>query len=319
MVEGRQMKPPRWLWGVLPLLLFLLGALTTQSATAQIYWTEAPEFAPPWTGFNPEFGDLDGDGDFDLIYAVVTQSYRNVGSPSLPSWQQDNSLVEGVDYVNSMTTCLADLDADGDLDLSVGMLSGEAYPLFYYENVGSATQPVWQQQFSMYESLSPGCWTCPELADLDDDGDLDLLLAVEWGLRAYRNTGTAEVPSWIRDGSLVDGISLPHAYVDPNLGDLDGDGDLDLVLGSRYGDVPIVCFGNIGTAQVPEWGENEDLLTGVPSLVGSWGLDLADLDADGDPDLLVIRGHGPKVYLNRGSATPVEPSTWGRIKALFRQ
>jgi hypothetical protein len=311
------MKLPRWLCGVLPVLLFLLVVLTTQPATAQIYWIEAPEFAPPNTGGIPEFGDLDGDEDCDLIYAMVLQSYRNVGSPFLPSWQQDNSLVEGVNYEVCMTTCLADLDADGDLDLSVGELNG--WPLLYYENVGSATQPVWQPQNSMYESLSPGSWTCPELADLDDDGDLDLVLAVYQGLRAYRNTGTPEVASWQRDDSLVDGISLPHAYLDPNLGDLDGDGDLDIVLGSTYGDSPIVCFENIGTAQTPEWDENGDLLTDVPMLVGSWGLDLADLDADGDVDLLVIRGHGPKIYLNLGSVTPVEHSSWGRIKALFRQ
>jgi hypothetical protein len=302
---------------VLPVLLFLLVVPTIQSATAQIYWTEAPEFAPPNTGGTPEFGDLDGDGDYDLIYAIILHSYRNVGSPFLPSWQQDDSLVEGVEYVNSMTTCLADLDADGDLDLSVGELNG--WPLLYYQNIGSATQPVWQHDDSIYDGLYPASWTCPELADLDDDGDLDLVLAVYQGLRTYRNTGTPEVPSWIRDDSLVDGVSLPHGYVDPNLGDLDGDGDLDLVLGSRYGDSPIVCFENIGTAQAPEWGENEDLLTGVPRLVGSWGLDLADLDADGDVDLLVIRGNGPKVYLNRGSVTPVEPSSWGRIKGLFRQ
>ena len=173
------MTLPRSLCGVLPVLLFLLVVLTTQSATAQIHWIEAPEFAPPWTGYNPEFGDLDGDGDFDLIYGVVLQSYRNVGSPSLPSWESDDSFVDGVNYEASMTTCLAYLDADGDLDLSVGELNG--WPLLYYENTGSAAQPVWQRDDSMYESLSPGSWTCPELADLDDDADLDLVLAVYQG------------------------------------------------------------------------------------------------------------------------------------------
>jgi hypothetical protein len=311
------MKVQRWLCGVLPVLLFLLVVLITQYATAQIYWIEAPEFAPPWTGYNPEFGDLDGDGDCDLIYAVVTQSYRNVGSPSFPSWQRDDSLVEGVEYVNCMTTCLADLDADGDLDLSVGELNG--WPLLYYENVGSAEQPVWQRDDSMYEGLSPNSWTCPELADLDDDGDLDLVMAVYWGLRAYSNTGTPETPSWIRDDSLVDAVSLPSPLVDPNFGDLDGDGDLDLVLGGRAGEGPITCYENSGSAQAPTWVENEDLLTGVPRPVGGWGLELADLDGDGDVDLLVMRGQGPKVYLNQGPATPVERSSWGRIKALFRQ
>ena len=311
------MKLPRSLCGVLPVLLFLLGVLTAQPAPAQIYWIEAPEFAPPNTGCTPEFGDLDGDGDCDLIYAMVLQSYRNVGSPSVPSWHQDNSLVEGVEYVNSMTTCLADLDADGDLDLSVGELNG--WPLLYYQNVGSAEQPIWQRDDSMYEGLYPGSWTCPELADLDDDGDLDLVLAVYWGLRAYRNTGTPNVPSWTREDSLLDGISLTYGEADPNLGDLDCDGDLDVVLGSTWGGSPIMCFENAGTSHTPVWVENEDLLTGVDRFVDSWGLDLTDIDGDGDLDLLVlVEGWGPTFYLNCGPITPVEPVSWSAIKAMFR-
>lgn len=314
------MKLPRWLCGVLPALIFLLVVLTTQHATAQIYWTEAPEFSPPPTGSNPETGDLDGDGDFDLIYGVVLQSYRNIGSPSSPSWQQDDSLVEGVNYEISMTTCLADLDADGDLDLSVGMLYGEAYPLFYYENIGSAAQPVWQRDDSIYQSLPGGSWTCPEVADLDDDGDLDLVLAVGWDLRGYLNTGTSQVPLWLRDDSLVEGISLPYPRSSPNFGDLDGDGDLDLVVGGRSYDGPIICYENSGGPQSPTWIENEELLTGVEMDVESAGLDLADLDGDGDPDMLSWEvGNGCVVYLNQGPTTPVESSSWGRIKGLFRQ
>ncbi len=304
-----------------PLLALAIVTLVLSPAlaVAQIYWIEAPEFAPPSTGHIPEFGDLDADGDIDLIYAVVLQSYRNVGSASVPSWQQDDSLVAGVDYVNSMTTCLADLDADGDLDLSVGMLYGEAYPLFYYENVGGAAYPVWQQQNSMYHDLTPGSYTCPELADLDDDGDLDLLLAVTWGIRAYRNNGTPQTPSWTRDDSLVD-VPPPYECLDPNLGDLDGDGDLDLVLGGRWYDSPIMCYENVGTPQVPVWLENETMLDGVDRDVEGHGLDLADLDGDGDLDLLSWQSpQGAVAYANCGSVTLVEQlSTWSGIKKLFR-
>jgi hypothetical protein len=313
------MKLQRWPSRTWPVLLVVAVLLVARPATAQIHWTEAPEFAPPWTGYNPEFGDLDGDGDFDLIYAVQTQSYRNVGSPPLPSWQRDDSLVDGVNYEICMTTCLADLDADGDLDLSVGMLNAGGHPLLYYENVGGATQPVWQRDDSMYESLSGGSWTCPELADLDDDGDLDLVLAVYWGLRTYSNTGTPEAPSWVRDDSLVDGVSLTHAYIDPSLGDLDGDGDLDLVLGGRSYGGPVTCYENSGTPQTPTWVENESMLTGVERDVEGFGLDLADLDGDGDLDMLSCQaGNAWVVYLNHGSVTPVESSSWGRIKGLFR-
>ena len=316
------MKLPRWPSRTLPVLLVMAVLLATQPSTAQIYWTEAPEFSPPPTGSNPEFGDLDGDADHDLIYGVPLQSYRNDGSPSLPSWQQDDSLVDGVNYEICMTTCLADLDADGDLDLSVGMLYGEAYPLFYYENIGSAAQPVWQRDDSMYQPLPGGSWTCPELADLDNDGDLDLVLGVHQGLRGYRNTGTPETPSWIRDDSLIDGILplLPQAYIDPNLGDIDGDGDLDLVIGGRFYASPILCYENSGSAQSPTWVENESMLTGVNTSAEGVGLDLADLDGDGDLDMLSCEaGYGCVVYLNQGPTTPVESSSWGRIKGLFRQ
>jgi hypothetical protein len=204
---------------------------------------------------------------------------------------------------------------------SAGLLNAEAYPLWYYENVGTAMGPVWLIWNSMYDDLPPGSWTCPELADLDDDGDLDLVLAVEWGLCAYRNEGTPEVPSWQRDDGLVDGIPVPCAYFDPNLGDLDGDGDLDLVLGGRFYEGPIVCYENIGTAQIPVWVENETMLEGVDRDVEGLGLELADLDGDGDPDLL--SRHSPQqsvVYLNCGPITPVEhASSWARIKRLFRE
>jgi hypothetical protein len=313
-MEGRQS-----LRILLPVVLCLLGAPGPQRAVGEVYWAEAPELAPPATGQPPEFGDLDGDSDYDLVYGAVLQSYRNVGTLSLPSWQQDNSLVEGVEYLVCMTVCLADLDADGDLDLSAGLLNGEGFPLWYWENVGTAGDPVWQMQNAMYGDLPPGICTCPELADLDDDGDLDLVLALYGNLVAYRNTGTADLPSWTPDDSLVDGVSWAYLEIDPNLGDLDSDGDLDMVLGSRWGDSPIMCFENTGTAQEPAWIESEDLLTGVDRFVGTWGLDLADIDGDGDVDLLaLVNSVGPVVYLNCGPITPMEPSTWGRIKAVFK-
>lgn len=315
------MERVRWPSVLLPLALCLLGVAGSQPADAQVYWIVAPEFAPPATGSNPEFGDLDGDLDQDLIYAVVLQSYRNVGTPYVPSWQQDNSLVEGVQYLVCMTVSLADLDADGDLDLSAGLLNGEAYPLWYWENVGTAAAPAWQMQNGMYGDLAPGCWTCPDLGDLDGDGDLDLMLAEQGGRRGYRNTGTHELASWKRDDALVGGISVPYWYFDPTLGDLDGDGDLDLVISGRTGESPIVCYENAGTPQVPVWLENEALLDGVDRDVGSFGVGLADLDGDGDLDMLSWQNPGGTVvYLNCGPTTLVEQaSTWGRIKGLFRE
>lgn len=306
--------------GLLVVMTVLLCLPMVLPASGQIYWIEAPDYAPPNTGIPPELGDLDNDEDYDLIYAVVLHSYRNVGSPSAPSWQRDDTLVEGVEYVNCMTTCLADLDADNDLDLSVGHLEGEVWSVLYYRNVGSSTQPIWQADNSMYETLPLYPLTHPELADLDADDDLDLVVSSNAHFKAYRNTGTSVMPTWTEDSSLIAGILPAYWTADQNFGDLDADGDLDMVLGSRSGDSPVVCFENIGTAQEPAWVESEDLLTGVDRSVNSWGLDLADIDGDGDVDLVVLVEYvGPVVYLNCGPVTHVEqPVTWSAIKAVFR-
>ena len=105
---------------------------------------------------------------------------------------------------------------------------------------------------------------------------------------------------------------------DPSLADLDGDGDLDLVTGGRWGDGPTMCFENTGTSQSPAWVQNDALLTGVETDVGGAGLDTADIDDDGDPDILSCDNVvGRMVYLNQGPTSPVEQSSWGRIKALF--
>jgi hypothetical protein len=307
---------------IVSLTAFLIVLLAALPGVAQIYWIEAPEFAPPWTGYIPELGDLDGDEDYDLIYAIVLQSYRNGGTPSFPSWQPDDSLVAGVTYENCMTTCLADLDADGDLDLSVGRMYGEIYSTLYYENVGTANEPAWEEQHSMYLGVCVDqAMTHPELADLDDDGDLDLVVSCYVDIFAYRNTGTPETPIWTEDASLIDGLTPAYGEADPNFCDLDADGDLDVVLGSRAGGSPMMCFENAGTPVAPTWVEHEAMLTGIDREIGGLGLDLADLDGDGDADLLVKpAGAEPIVYLNCGPITLVEEfSTWGRIKGLFRE
>lgn len=300
-------------------LICLQLALTPGPAPAQIHWIEAPEFvAPPHAV--PEFGDLDGDGDFDLLYPLPLHSYENVGTAVFPIWELHDAFVEGLPALDYGAACLADLDADGDLDFSGGNYFGGS--LYYYENVGTPQDPEWQQHNEVYPDLGGYSAKNPELADLDGDGDLDLLVShLSRFFLSYRNVGSPDSPAWEEDQSLCSGIEMPGGSGDPSFEDVDSDGDLDLVVGDTYACWDITAFENVGTQHEPLWVENLDLLLGVDTDVLGFGLDLADLDGDGAPDLLSIyyaQSDLYTFYLNRGSVTTVEPASWSAIKAMFR-
>jgi hypothetical protein len=84
-----------------------------------------------------------------------------------------------------------------------------------------------------FEKIRLGRRSAPLLTDLDRDGDLDLLVGTEiGGLTLFRNEGTRTVPRLVRDTAFA--VEAP-VLAAPAAGDLDGDGDLDLVVGGAGG------------------------------------------------------------------------------------
>jgi hypothetical protein len=212
----------------------------------------------------------------------------------------------GLSGFNGNRPTLADLDNDGDLDILVGgALFGD---LEYLPNIGSNSSPAFAPPIiNPFGLISEGGFLnrAPVLADLDNDGDLDLLIGDQEGsLNYYKNIGSASSPVFASPIVNPFGLTDIGDVSTPTLGDLDKDGDLDLLAGAQDGNLRY--FQNSGSASSPVFAiplTNPFGLTDVGSF--GWSApNLADLDNDGDLDVLVGENTGNLYYFqNTGSVS----------------
>ena len=241
---------------------------------------------------NPIWADLDGDGDYDLLIgekAGVCYAYENTGTTSSPVWTAKstwNTPSIGT-YANP---AFADLDGDGDYDLLIGAYDGVTYA---YENTGNITSPVWTAK-PEWNAPNVGSYAAPCLADLDGDGDYDLLIGAYDGVTyAYENTGNITSPVWTAKPEWnVEDIGDSS---NPCLGDLDGDGDYDMLIGAVVSPGHVYAYENTGNATSPVWTAKPAWDTPYYFTVSAPCL--GDIDGDGDNDALIGWQTGDAYYI----------------------
>ncbi|MFC2173831.1 FG-GAP repeat domain-containing protein, partial [Acidobacteriota bacterium] len=250
------------------------------------------------TGSDPTWslvlGDMDGDGDIDIV--VGNAYYRTAGAQNVvylndgndpPGFSNTVNFGTGSDH--TISVALGDMDSDGDLDIITGnqlYKKGWSEINFVYLNDGSVP-PSFGESVNFGDGMDPTA--CVAAGDVNGDGHLDIALgnyhpmeAGKWQNYVYLNDGSVP-PSF---GESVEFGTGNDKTTRVELGDMDRDGDLDLVVGNNFDWVSVgaqnFVYLNDGV-QPPSFGVFVDFGTGLDD---TRSLDLADVDGNGHLDIL---------------------------------
>lgn len=237
-------------------------------------------------------GDVDGDGDIDAVIANLHNTdLSNLTRQPNEVWLNDgkgNFSNSGQALgVGSLHVNLADIDGDGDLDAIFQHPLNGSFVIWINDGKGKFTK----------SNSSLGGGSNITFGDIDGDGDQDAFI-VKGG-----PNGSAPCEVWLNDGSgkfTDSGQRLGNLVgYDVALGDMDGDGDLDALVtnGMRTAQPPVLWINQGGKQGGTQGTFKESGIVFSDSQIGK--VQLADLDKDGDLDILITNYAGAnKIYFN---------------------
>jgi hypothetical protein len=280
--------------------------------------------------------DLDGDGALDLLVTYdhhdeLFGMYNAGSSPEgiIDQSQNDNTFPSNdvqVKLNNQPYPYFFDVDQDGDNDMLIGAnqinnLDPNEYDTsdavisdVYYENTGSDANPVFElhsRGFFSGEMLDVGIRSYPCFADMNGDSLPDMVVGnigyntfnaalSSARLSYYINVGTKGNPIFrLEDDDFAKVSELGLRSAHPTMGDIDGDGDTDLLVGDHTGHIQF--YKNIGfsTAYSFKLFPNYEQI----DVGGEAHPQLIDLSTDGRPDIVAGDEYGRIQYFENKSTS----------------
>ena len=227
-----------------------------QNAVDQTKYTQLYLYTP--------VADYNGQDSFTFTFSTAREG----------GWSFGPALFIGAETDSTRSIQLGDLDSDGDLDVVVGNW-GEPVKVYLNNGTGVFSAPI--NVNAVAENTN-----CILLQDMDGDGDLDIVVGNSGYNRLYFNLGLDILGQPTFSGGINIGSDTDNSlWVD--VGDVDSDGDLDVVAGN---------YEQINKLYINQGGRPDNLTfsAGIPLPGGAnqtTVVKLLDFDGDGDLDLLV--------------------------------
>lgn len=292
--------------------------------------------------------DMDNDGDKEIVlgdisFSTVVMGINNGGNPDT-AWINSQLIdfppnTTPVDIPTFPATFHTDVNNDGKKDFlaapNARNISESYLCSWYYENTGDNDFPVFEYRkntFLVEDMVDLGRGSAPTFFDHNSDGLMDIVVGTYGYYQSggnylgsiflYENTGTIDLPKYTLVSTnytnLQDGLNLHGMNI--TFGDLDNDGDKDMIFGEEFGKLfyyenldtgnGIAVFQNLETLQDTDGGQIDIGQFAAPYLV--------DIDRDGLLDLIIGELNGNLNYW-RNVGTPTSPlfipitDFWGEV------
>jgi len=327
------------------------------------YWCDNSHLGHPkginkktHSGNTPCLFDWDMDGDYDYLDGSVSfnemtflkngrKEFNPTGPDSMVSqdtmWQSGGKQIEIPIWPAAFNI---DIDQDGKKDLLISpntpQLSENYRCIWFYKNYTTPGSPDWRFQsdtFLVDKSIDLGSSSYPVLYDVNKDGKPDLIVGSDGyyqgsdgtlrsRLSYYKNTGTTGGPAFtLQTKDYLALSSYSFKGIAPAIGDIDGDGRADMVLGHVDGTLSYLKNTATSDTAAPNWSMTQVALTDedgtVINVVGHSAPLIYDVDLDGKKDLIVGNVLGTLVYYQNVATTPgaiklrLVTKTLGHVKA----